>query len=319
MKRLLLKAAGVAAAGALLKACGGGGGGGSSPPPVGSNSLLAVMQADSELSLFASAVTRANLGDRYGTAGGSMTLFAADNAAMNQLGSRLGFGDGNGLVNGLSSTEWAGILNFSTLPQALSRDTLNGYARDRTTPDTLYSFETWPNARQLIFAVDAGVYTIWDGVGRTSIAITRGDIGASNGVLHVVTAPLLPRGLLTISQMLRASVDSFGSFVAQMDSSVIGELGNAGSSFTVYAPSFVQVPSLTTAGVRHHITPGRLDGDNFSTRTLTPLAGQQLSVRHSTSSTTLQNVGGGLAVAIVDVDFWASNGVIHSTNAVIPL
>jgi uncharacterized surface protein with fasciclin (FAS1) repeats len=317
-KRDFLRAAGAMAAGTLLQACGGGGGGDScGGVAAGNDTLLQRLLQDSSLSLFAQAVEKAGLNARYSGGASDLTLFAADNAAMNRLGSRLGLTDGSGLVNGLTSTQWAAILNFSTLPRALARCALDDIARrDRVDerPETLHSFEN--NLQPLIPVLDNGSHTIWDGIGRVTITYARADIGASNGVLHVLTDPVLPRGVLTVAQMLRASVDAFESFAAQMvaNTSVSSQLDGNGP-FTVYAPGYVTVPALTAAGVRRYAATGRLDSDDFfaggATRAMTSLASTSLTLRQgppvTLSSPTAQ-------AQVIDVDFWASNGVIHTID-----
>jgi hypothetical protein len=317
-KRHFLRVAGAAAAGALLRACGGGGGG-DDGVPIGTNSLMQLLQQDSRLSLFAQAVDKAGLNGRYGGGSTDLTLFAAENTAMDLLGSRLGLGDGSGLVNGLTGTQWAAILNFATLPLARSRAQLNGIAqRDRVDerPDTLHSFEG--NVQPLIPVFENGSYFLWDGIGRVTITYARDDIGASNGVLHVLTDPLLPRGVLTVAQMLRASVDAFADFATQVvGSGVSSQLDGAGP-FTVYAPGYVTVPTLSASGVRRYATSGRLDGDDFfaggATRAMTSLAGTALTLRQGTPVTLSSNTA---QANVIDVDFWASNGVIHTLDGLL--
>jgi uncharacterized surface protein with fasciclin (FAS1) repeats len=313
-KRQFLRAVGGAAAGALLQACGGGGGGGGVPS--GNNTLMQLLQQDSRLSLYAQAVERAGLVERYSSGSTNLTLFAADNSAMDLLGSRLGVGDGAQLVSSVTSEQWAAILNFATLPVARSRADLNGIAERRRLderPNTLHSFEG--SVQQLIPVLESGNHFLWDGIGRVSITYTRDDIGASNGVLHVLTDPLLPRGVLTVAQMLRASVDVFSSFAAQMVSTgASGELGGAGP-FTVFAPGFVTVPTLSSDGVRRHVRSGRLDGDDFfavgPTRSMTSLTGAALTLRQGPPVTISSNTA---QAKVVDVDFWGSNGVIHTLD-----
>jgi uncharacterized surface protein with fasciclin (FAS1) repeats len=325
-KRLFLQAAGAIAAGAVLQACGGGGGGSDaagtctanpSAPPGGSQTLWERVQQDASLSLFARAVSAAGLVGRYSDTGASMTLFAADNSAMNLLGQRLGVGDGNGLFSALASSQWAAIVNFATLPQALSRSTLDRYACDGTRPDTLWSFEGSPQA--LIFVFDNGRYYVWDGIGRDSITYSRNDIGANNGVLHVLTDPVLPRGVLTVAQMLRASIDAFGSFADRMVATGVSTQLSGTGPFTVFAPGFVQVPATLDAnGVRRYVVPGRIDGNNFfaqgSPRALNSLANTALTLR-SGNPPTLSSASA--TAKVVDVDFWGSNGVIHTIDAVL--
>jgi uncharacterized surface protein with fasciclin (FAS1) repeats len=279
------------------------------PAPGGTQTLLQLLQ-NQNLSVFARAVTAAGLTARYSDTSASLTLFAADNEAMNTLGRRLGVADGNALVNSLSGSQWAAIINFATVPQALSRSTLNRYACDNTRPDTLWAFEG--SAQPLIFTFENNEYYVWDGIGRVSITHSQNDLGASNGVLHVLSAPVLPRGVLTVGQMLRASTDAFQSFADRMVATGVN-LNGAGP-YTVFAPGFVQASSLNATGVNRHVTSSRLDGDDFSTRNLTSLANTTLSLRSGTPPTL---TGNGATARIVDVDFWGSNGVIHTIDAVL--
>jgi hypothetical protein len=325
-KRLFLRAAGAMAAGAALQACGGGGGGGgggsgssggtcsanATPAPGGTLTLLQRLQQDANLSLFARAVTAANLTGRYSDPSAGLTLFAADNAAMNLLATRLGFADGNALVSGLSGDQWAAIVSYATVPQALSRGTLDSYACNNTRPDTLWAFEGTP--QPLIFTFENNEFFVWDGIGRVSITHAQNDLGASNGVLHVLSAPVLPRGVLTVAQMLRASVDAFQSFAERMVATGVAAQLNGAGPFTVFAPGFVQASSLDATGVRRHVSSGRLDGDDFTTLNLTSLANTTLSLRSGTPPTL---AGNGVTARVVDVDFWGSNGVIHTIDAVL--
>jgi uncharacterized surface protein with fasciclin (FAS1) repeats len=316
VKRLFLKAAGAAFAGALLEACGGGDGGGSDSPS-GSQTLLEILQQDGRFSTLLAAVQRAGLTGLLGQAGASQTLFAPTNDGFDALASRIGFGNGDGLINGLDPSLLAGLLNFHLLPQSRSRSELTGR------PDTRHSFDGEPQA--LIFVNENNQLNIWDASGRTNITIAQADVGATNGVLHVVSAVFVPRGVFKVSQMVRANNQYFNEFSAAMTSAVIAELD--GGEFTLFVPlDGTNTVSLTNTNVlRHHIVSGRTGAATFppvnSSITLTPLVGRNsvLTSRQGVTrggATVLAEMTHAVSptAAVVDVDFYGTNGVIHTID-----
>jgi uncharacterized surface protein with fasciclin (FAS1) repeats len=125
--------------------------------------------------------------------------------------------------------------------------------------------------------------------------------------------------VLTVSQMLRASVDAFAGYAARMVATGVDSQLNGAGPFTVFAPGFVSpLPALDAAGVRRHARTGRLDGDDFfaqgSPRAMTSLAGTALTLRSGSPPTVS---GPSTTASVVDVDFWGSNGVIHTINGVL--
>lgn len=304
MKRLFLKAAGVAAAGALLKACGGGGGG-SGGGPSGSLTLLQLLQQDSRFSTLLASLQTAGLADALGQAGANQTVFAPTNAAFNALESRVG---------ALSDQKRAEFVGFHVVPQFLSASTLRGFASRDERPATLYSFRNDPAV--LIFVTDNGPLNIWDGIGRTSITLTEPDVAASNGVLHVVSDVMVPRGVLTVLQILRASIDSFGDFSASVtDSTSINALNGAGP-VTLFVPGNDAVNgTLTSSVVRQHVvTSGEYGSNTFSAAgtSLTTLNGQQMTLRRGPPGLATLNYGtNDPRATVTDVDFFGSNGVIN--------
>lgn len=307
MKRLFLKAAGVAAAGALLKACGGGGG--SSSGPTGSLTLLQVLQQEGRFSTLLTALQDAGLADRLGQAGAGQTLFAPTNDAFDMLSQRVG---------GLSAQKLAELIGFHVVPKFFSAAGLRTLAAEGKTPETLYSH--LGNTAVLIFVVDNnGPLSIWDGIGRTSITIPETDVPASNGVLHVVSDVLLPRYVLTVSQMLRANTDSL--FAASMSA----ELDGAGP-YTVFAPSNDAITGAVN--VRDHVLAVQIGSDDFppastAYRTLsgrtTRLTKGAVPPQVINGTTVLATLADSTPVQaiVTDVDFFGSNGVIHVINKVL--
>jgi transforming growth factor-beta-induced protein len=305
-KRLFLKAAGVTAAGALLKACGGGGGGGGSSGPTGSLTLLQVLQQDGRFSTLLTALQDAGLADRLGQTGTRQTLFAPTNDAFNTLAQRIG---------GLSAQERAALSGFHVVPQFLSAADLRSLAARGETPNTLYNH--LGNPAVLIFVVDNnGPLSIWDGIGRTSITIPETDVPASNGVLHVVSDVLLPRYVLTVSQMLRANTDSL--FAASMSAQVIAELDGAGP-YTVFAPSNDAITGAVN--VRDHVLAVQIGGDDFppAATAYSTLSGRTTRLTKGAGPPVLGTLTDSTPVQaiVTDVDFFGSNGVIHVINKVL--
>jgi len=333
LKRLFLKAAGAAAAGALLQACGGGGGGGgdgdpgAGAPATGTRTLLQVVQDSGRHQLFVQAVQRAGLAASLGAAGTGWTMFAPTDSAFHQLAARLGVSDGAALVSTLSAQQWIDILNFHLVPRQISVADMRAFAEpsNGTRPATRYVFDG--EAAPLIFVVDGGTLNIWDGIGRSSITLAQGDVAASNGVAHFVNDLLLPRGVLTVSQMLRANIDSFAQFAASLTPSLIEELDALASS-TVFVPSdAIFSGALSASVVRDHVLAQALGSSTFpAAADYTTLLGQ---ATHFTRGGTPPEVRNGREVlatltdsttataAVIDVDFYASNGVIHVLDKVL--
>jgi uncharacterized surface protein with fasciclin (FAS1) repeats len=326
LKRLFLKAAGAAAAGALLHACGGGSGSSDAAPAptgTGTRNLLQAAQDSGQHTLFVQAAQRAGLTTTLGAAGAGLTMFAPTDQAFAQLAARLGMADGTALIAALNPEQWVDILNFHLVPQQVSVADMR--ASNSTRPDTRYVFDG--DAAQLIFVVDGGTLNIWDGIGRSSITLAQGDVAASNGLAHFVNDLLLPRGVLTVSQMLRANIDSFAHFAASLTPSLIAELDALASS-TVFVPSDVFFSSaLSPSVVRDHVLAQTLGSVAFpSTADYTTLLGQ---ATHFTRGGTPPEVRNGREVlatltdstpataAVIDVDFYASNGVIHVLDKVL--
>jgi uncharacterized surface protein with fasciclin (FAS1) repeats len=310
VKRLFLKAAGASAAGALLKACGGGGGGsgGGNGDPSGTQTLLQLLQ-DGRFSTLLAVLQNAGLADALGQAG-TQTLFAPTNDAFDRLAERTGT---------LSNAKLAEFVGFHIVPRFYSAAALRALGQNDR-PDTLYSFRG--DTAKLIFVTETGPLTIWDGIGRTSITIPEPDIAASNGVLHVVSDVLVPRGVLTVLQILRASIDSFSEFSASVtDSTSINALNGAGP-VTLFVPGNDAVSgTLTAAMVQQHIVPGSEVGSNTFTATgpvMTTLARRQITLRRGGTDLATLNYGSNDPRAnVTDVDFFGTNGVINVIDRVL--
>jgi uncharacterized surface protein with fasciclin (FAS1) repeats len=327
VKRLFLKACTATVAAALIPACGGGASGGSTTGGSGgggTGTLLQVVTQDVNFSVLRAAVEKAQLQSVLDNAGSSLTLFAPENSAFDALALRLGLGSGIGLIGALSMQQVRDILHFNVVPQRWSLADLFALATSGVRPATLYQYRG--NAAALILMPQGGQLHIWGGIGRTVNAVRRADVAASNGVLHVISEWLLPRGVFSVAQTLLTSIDGFSEFGAEMTRNMItAELDGPGP-FTLFAPVDGAVtPPLSAATWRNHVVSGLvLDSDGFllpsspATITLTMLSGRLLTLRRGSGSqlATLSDAMGVLA-NVTDVDFFANNGVTHTIDGML--
>ena len=325
MRRLFLKAAGAVAAGAALHACGGGGSDDSDTTSVdppdpntgtgSSNTALGIARASAQHTLLVRAVERAGLTSTL-SGGSGMTVFAPTNTAFDELASRIGLANGDALISALTPNQWAAILKFHVVPsEQLSGSQMLAYAANDTRPVTLYAFQG--DVTRIIFVNESGPLNIWDGCGRSSITLGQTDIAASNGVVHVINDVMLPRGVLTVSQMIRANFDSMSRFAASLNGSRIAELDAAGP-FTLFVPADpVLSTTLPDNVVLNHIVAGQTLGSGAfpASVVLTTRANVAVTLRNVSPLATL-SYGTSVKARITDVDFFASNGVYHVIDAV---
>jgi uncharacterized surface protein with fasciclin (FAS1) repeats len=280
--------------------------------------VLQTAQADSQFSTLAYAVDKAGLTSALNDAAANLTLFVPTNAAFDALASRIGLGSGRALVDTLAANNHlADLLNFHLLPQRLAESQLTGR------PATLHTYDG--QTQELIFVIENGQRNVWDVSGRTNIVITRPDVAATNGVLHVVSAVFVPRGVFKVSQMVRSNDQYFKEFSAALTAAVIQQID--GGDFTLFVPlDGTNTVTLTENVVRHHIVSGVTGSGDFppvgTPLTLTPLFGRSTTLTRS-SGTASRNGATVLAemthnspttAAVLDVDFYGTNGVIHTID-----
>jgi uncharacterized surface protein with fasciclin (FAS1) repeats len=181
-----------------------------------------------------------------------------------------------------------------------------------------------------IFKVDSvsGALVITDGRNRTS-RITQTDVGATNGVIHVVDRVLLPanRNIVQTAQAL----PQFSILVeAVVAANLQGALSGPGP-LTVFAPTndafaallaelgvtkaqlLANTPLLTQV-LTYHVLPARvLKADIVPGTPVTTLQGETFTVSPALAITDQR----GRSAAITGTDVLASNGVVHVIDRVI--
>ena len=146
-------------------------------PPAAS--IVAVAQSDTSFKLLVQAVVKCGLAGALSGAG-SMTVFAPVNAAFRAVGF-----DSTAIANASPATvtTLTNVLLYHVVPvRAFSADLVEGLA---TAPTLL-------TGKSLAFSVSGGAKVTGSGNGGTASNITKVNIVAKNGVVHVIDRVLLP-------------------------------------------------------------------------------------------------------------------------------
>ncbi|WP_420644619.1 fasciclin domain-containing protein [Candidatus Leptofilum sp.] len=169
----------------------------------------------------------------------------------------------------------------------------------------------------------------------TQVIIT--DIEASNGVIHVIDAVLLPPSMTAKEEMMddlpsiaEIAVEDgrFTTLVAALDAAgLVGTLSDEGA-FTVFAPTddaFAALPEGTVESLLedpaggltdillYHVVDGAVKAESVVTlESATTLQGEDVSIVVKDGSVFLNDT-----VQVIITDIEASNGVIHVVDAVL--
>jgi len=164
-----------------------------------------------------------------------------------------------------------------------------------------------------------------------SVKVTATDIKASNGVIHVIDAVLLPPSLSeetgTIPE-IAAEAGTFTTLLAAVEAAGLAETLSGEGPFTVFAPTddaFAALPEGTvealladpsgalTQILLYHVVAGEvLAEDVVELSRATTVQGEEVSIRVTPAGVIINGVA-----QVVVTDIVASNGVIHVIDAVI--
>lgn len=330
-RRTLLLTAVAGAASTLLAACGGGDDDApvtNDTPATKLGNIVEIAQANPDFSTLVAAVVKAGLaGALSGT--DLLTVFAPTNAAFDSAAVSLGLANGAALVNALPASALASVLLYHVVAgKNLSTSLTAGNL------PTLYTFEGSPAA--LALSLTGGV-KLTDAV-LTAATVTRADIEASNGVIHVVDKMLVPPGVLNIVQMAQLNPAFSSLVVAVVAAGLADALSAATPKLTVFAPTndafaaiASTVASLDNSGLKtvllHHVVGSEVlstsipFGTPVDTLTQPSSAPQQITINNNAIApaiATITDASGSTPPSnIVAVDVRASNGVIHVIDKVL--
>ncbi len=164
------------------------------------------------------------------------------------------------------------------------------------------------------------------GVVKVGIAtVTMPNIVASNGIIHVINAVLVPDGIMNVVQT--AEYYNFSTLVTAVKAAnLVGALSNNSSPVTVFAPTnaaFAALPNGTLSSLlsnqtalakvlTYHVVPGvYLAWQVANLTTLKTLEGQNINI---TAISGVVKINGAFVIA---TNIICSNGVIHVINEVL--
>jgi uncharacterized surface protein with fasciclin (FAS1) repeats len=264
------------------------------------------------------AATKAELGGELADSNAKLTVFAPTDAAFNKLATSLGFTDANAMVNALPAASLKSILAYHVLPDTKRATDLS--ATSQSTQATLYNFEGKP-ATVTVNSGQSGV-TIVDAA-LTTANVTKADVAADNGVIHVVDKVLVPPGVLNVVQMAQVN-PQFSSLVSAVVSANLQTTLSGAGPFTVFAPTntaFSQAPTglstqqLTTVLTYHVLSTQVLASQIPFGSAIQTVAGQSILINAGSPPTITDKSG--TPAKIVATDVRASNGVIHAIDKVL--
>lgn len=305
-RRTLLLATAAGAATTVLSACGGG-----DDEPM--RNIVETAQADPQLSLLVEAVQAAGLAGTL-SGPGPLTVLAPTNAAFTALLTELGL------------TREALFANRPLLQAVLTYHVLGASVPAAAVLGQLG--KPVVTVQGGVFKVEQrGALTVTDGRNRTA-AITRTDIMATNGVIHLVDRVLLPADK-TVVQTAQAISDFSILVQAVVAAGLVEALGGPGP-YTVFAPTNAAFSAaldelgLTQAQLlaspllgdilKYHVVAGRVFKAEVPVGTpIATLQGQAFTVAPTLDITDAR----GRTARITATDVLASNGVVHVIDRVI--
>ena len=284
--------------------------------------IAGVATSNANFSTLVSALSKAGLVSTFSGAG-SFTVFAPTNAAFDAAAAALlGAGKtGQDLVNGLDVATLTAVLKYHVVGDA------------RNAQAVLASSQ--------IIMLDGNAAAIALKSGSPYIQnakITSTDIQASNGIVHVIDAVILPPSLAksagtsnqTITAIAAGNPD-FSTLVAALSKAGLVDTFNGKGPFTVFAPTnaafddaarqlhfrngvemVAQLDIKTlTAVLAYHVYAGNLNAQGVvAADRLTMLDGNLADVSVRNGQVFIDDV------AIVQADIAASNGTIHVLRSV---
>ncbi|HSK67885.1 MAG TPA: fasciclin domain-containing protein, partial [Candidatus Limnocylindria bacterium] len=276
--------------------------------------IASIAAGSPEFTILTAALGKAMLADAL-KGEGPFTVFAPTDAAFGSLLGNLGIT----AEELLDQPQLADVLLYHVGPaRVLSTDLQEGMA-----PETLLAGQTL-------------AISLSNGARINESSVTAADIEASNGVIHVIDAVLIPPTftLVTAAQTLPSIVDvavaspDFTVLTAALQKAGLVEALQGEGPFTVFAPTDAAFASLladlgVTAGelldqpqladvLLYHVVPGRVLSTALSEGMApeTLLAGQSLAVSLRDGAKVNDSY-------VTAADIEAGNGVIHVIDAVL--
>ncbi len=276
-------------------------------------SIAEIAAGDENFSTLVAALSAAGLVETF-AGEGEFTVFAPTNAAFEAAFAALGLTPEELLANAELLTS---VLQYHVVPGVV-------------TSDQVASLESATTllGEDVAIRVEMGTVYINDA------SVITADIEASNGIIHVIDAVLLPESVLAALQPpsiaeIAAGDENFSTLVAALSAAGLVETFAGEGEFTVFAPTnaafeaafaalgisaedLLADTELLTSILTYHVVEGKLmAADVLEQNLLFTLNGAPALVYASDEGAFIQ----GAPISATDIE--ASNGVIHVIDAVI--
>lgn len=288
------------------------------PRPAAPVSIAETAQSAGLTALLAAA-TKAGLAPTLSDDSQNLTVFAPTDAAFTSMATSLGFADAGAMVDALSASDLAKILQYHVLA---GRKTAADLVAAGSVQPTLYSFDG--SATTLAVNSSSGV-KLTDAV-LTEATVTTADVAATNGVVHVIDKVLVPPGVLNVVQMAQLN-PAFSTLVGAVVSADLAATLSGPGPFTVFAPTNAAFASIasTVAGLSPTqlstvLTYHVLADEVLSTEipfgvAVATVSGQNITINAGTPPTITDTTPTAANIAATDIR--GSNGVIHVIDKVL--
>jgi len=265
-------------------------------------SIAAIASADPQFSILVQALSKADLVSTLSQSG-TYTVFAPTNDAFTALFTKLGVSG----IDQLSAETLRPILLYHVLgSKAVSSGLTSGYV-STLSPAVAGRFVS------LKVDVSGGVKL------NSSTTVTKADIMATNGVIHVIDKVLLPP---TVADLAVAN-SSFTTLVSALSGAgLVPALSDAKGTFTVFAPTndaFAQLASLPEdlkPILLYHVLGSTIYANQVTTgyaKTLSSFMTHPMDMYINTASGVKINN----TATVVVADVVGTNGVIHVIDKVL--
>jgi transforming growth factor-beta-induced protein len=266
--------------------------------------IVDIVVATDAVSTLEAAVVQAGLvGALQGT--GPLTVFAPVNSAFDAVGADVVAA----LLEPANADLLEAILTYHVVPGVAARSSglTNG------------QMVTTLQGDDLTIGVSGGMVTV------NGASVTMADIEATNGIIHLIDAVLLPEvdiidvgvlnGFFTLVDLVRA---------ASLESALRGD--NGGQGYTVFAPTeaaFAALPAVPTGQdlvdvLTYHVVSGTVGSGSLSNgQVVTTLDGTRTFTVNIAGSAVSLTDGSGATVNVVLTDVPATNGVVHVIDGVL--
>ena len=262
--------------------------------------IVSIAESNSNFSTLVTAIQAAGLASTL-SGPGPFTVFAPTNAAFSSLPP--------GVLSYLLS-------NKTALTQVLTYHVVSGklLASDVISQSSLKTLQ----GESLPVTVSGSTVSI--GIA----TITDANIQASNGVIHVINAVLIPGGIMNIVQT--AQYYNFSTLVTAVKAANLTSALSGSTQLTVFAPTnaaFSALPAGTLSGLlanktaltnvlTYHVVAGRvLAADVVKLTSVVTIEGQNLTISVTNGVVKVNSA------TVIQTDILCSNGVIHVINAVL--